>query len=293
MKEYIIIVLFVIIFFLWLKKTREIYTNTEAIENITKVYADSFGTMTVNNLESINNIRGNNIDISGNINGNNINGNIIKAENIEISSNLDISGNINLTGQLNLNNSNIKKDYFICTFMGTTNLFETYGTELNLFKATSWRNIYNMFNIDTRVSTRKILYKYKSKSIDIDWINGKVIGLDPEKIYKVEVYINFNQYDIDTAPTIFVARLKNGGTFLNESFAYGYQDKVNFTLSPVIIIKGSDATLLYLSMIRWGAYYMPVSKIVNPNNSGDSLRVPEDDVGKNNEVSITLCITEL
>jgi hypothetical protein len=261
MKIYIIIFLLILITYLWFQNRTEKFTNAEAVESISKVYGDSSGTLIVNNIQSGGNINGNNI------NSNNLFSNKITAENIDVSNNMNVSGNINIKGNIDIsgtiNGQNLNKDYFICTFAGKTKLNVTKSSDLNLLNKNSW-------------NSRDIMYTTRSNNLlNIDWDNGKIIGLKPEVIYKVEAYIQFNSYNINTDPTLFVAKLKNGGEFLNESMAFAYQDKVNFTLTPVTIVKGSNATLLNISMIRWGGDYIM-------SNSSE-----------NKEVLVTICITQL
>jgi hypothetical protein len=92
----IVIILIIIIVFLLSKKNSENFlVGNEAIENITKMYANSTGSAAFNNID-VNNLKVNNIDISGTLTiKNKLNtSDIITSGSIDISSNAIIKGSL-------------------------------------------------------------------------------------------------------------------------------------------------------------------------------------------------------
>jgi len=117
----IIFLVLVILALLFLYNTQENFTMTEqsneAVQNIASVYANTSGTITVNNLNATGATNLNNLDVSGTVNVSgtmNVNSTIttnnLNASGLTNLNNLDISGttnlsNININGSISYNNS--------------------------------------------------------------------------------------------------------------------------------------------------------------------------------------------
>ncbi len=156
-KIIFIVILVVLIIFLN-KKVKESFTNTEAIENITKIYADTTNTATFNNINSTGTITGGNISTpgtitatgtistNGTITGSNINTNgTITGGNINSTGTIT-GGNINSTGTITGGNIN------------TTGTITVNNTKVNNLKINSKIDISGNLDISGNTNINNNLY---------------------------------------------------------------------------------------------------------------------------------------
>ncbi len=167
-KIIFIVILVVLIIFLN-KKVKESFTNTEAIENITKIYADTTNTATFNNINSTGTITGGNISTpgtitatgtistNGTITGSNINTNgTITGGNINSTGTIT-GGNINSTGTITGGNIN-STGTITGGNINTTGTITVNNTKVNNLKINSKIDISGNLDISGNTNINNNLY---------------------------------------------------------------------------------------------------------------------------------------
>ncbi len=234
MKQYIIIVLLILVILLWLKTRKDNFTNLQAIENIASVYADSSGTMIVNNVKALGNIYSDRI----------------KTGYIDISGNMDISGNIRILGNIDIsgsiNSQGKTKEYLSASYSGqfTPAFFKAVNDGVNgTTYSPHFPILQKTWYVPETFQLNKNLRLDISKAITYDPDNGW-FNINPNKLYRIEVHMHVNVYDIQSSGDMFYSRLKAikpDNTTTDEiavAEAAAYDDRTHITLTTIAITSG-------------------------------------------------------